>query len=58
MQQPSASFETRAAKSPSTAALAEDIACARGRLLPMKDQLTDQENEIMYKVGHSAGGPC
>ena len=53
MQQPSASFETRAAKDadPATAALAEDIARARGTdYFLMKDQLTDQENEIMYKV--------
>ena len=53
MQQPSASFETRGAKDadPATAALAEDIARARGTdYFLMKDQLTDQENEIMYKV--------
>ena len=53
MQQPSASFETRGAKDadPATAALAEDIGRARGTdYFLMKDQLTDQENEIMYKV--------
>jgi len=53
MQQPSASFETRGAKDadPATAALAEDIARARGTdYFLMKDQLTDQETEIMYKV--------
>jgi len=53
MQQRSASFETRGAKDadPATAALAEDIARARGTdYFLMKDQLTDQETEIMYKV--------
>ena len=53
MQQPSASFETRGAKDadPATAALAEDIGRARGTdYFLMKDQLTDQETEIMYKV--------
>ena len=53
MQQPSASGETRGAKDadPATAALAEDIGRARGTdYFLMKDQLTDQENEIMYKV--------
>ncbi len=53
MHQPSASVETRGAKDadPATAALAEDIGRARGTdYFLMKDQLTDQENEIMYKV--------
>ena len=53
MQQPSASFETRGANDadPATAALAEDIGRARGTdYFLMKDQLTDQETEIMYKV--------
>jgi len=53
MQQRSASFETRGAKDadPATAALAEDIGRARGTdYFLMKDQLTDQETEIMYKV--------
>ena len=53
MHQPSASVETRGAKDadPATAALVEDIGRARGTdYFLMKDQLTDQEKEIMDKV--------
>jgi glutaryl-CoA dehydrogenase len=50
---PFSAFETRGAKDadPVTAALAEDIGRARGTdYFLMKDQLTDQEKEIMTKV--------
>jgi len=46
-------FETRGAKDadPATAALVEDIGCARGTdYFLMKDQLTDHEKEIHAKV--------
>ena len=50
---PFSSFETRGAKDadPNTASLVEDIGRARGTdYFLMKDQLTDQEGEIMLKV--------
>ena len=50
---PFSSFETRSAKDadPTTAALVEDIARARGTdYFLMREQLTDQEKEVMAKV--------
>jgi glutaryl-CoA dehydrogenase len=53
LPQPSSAFAGRGARDadPVTAALAEDIGISRGTdYFLMKDQLTDQEIEIMYKV--------